>query len=410
MAANIDSNLANWSTTAASNQPDTTDSNDIVSDLRQIQVVVRKYLATKGSDIASGATVDLSTATGNYVHVTGVTTVTALGTVAAGLRYLLVFDGALTFTHNATSLILPGGANITTAAGDRCEVVSLGSGNWRCLWFQPAAGTPLVTVPVANGGTGATSASAARTNLSAASSGANSDITSLSGLTTALSIAQGGTASTTAAAARTALGLAIGTDVQAYDADIAIVSASQAEMEAGTEAALRSMSPLRVAQAISALGSSLKISNTATASGTAVDFTGIPSTAKRVTVMLNGVSTNGTANLLIQIGDSGGIETTGYVSTSVGTAAGGNGATSSTAGFVIFSNDATNSWSGNLTINLLDSSTFEYIASGTFTPSTSVVTNSAGNKQLTTILDRLRVTTSNGTDAFDAGKLSYSYE
>lgn len=410
MAANISAELFNWSTTAASNQPDTTDSNDIVSDLRQIQVVVRKYLATKGSDIASGATVDLSTATGNYVHVTGVTTVTALGTVAAGLRYLLVFDGALTFTHNATSLILPGGANITTAAGDRCEVVSLGSGNWRCLWFQPAAGTPLVTVPVANGGTGATSASAARTNLSAASSGANSDITSLSGLTTALSIAQGGTASTTAAAARTALGLAIGTDVQAYDADIAIVSASQAEMEAGTEAALRSMSPLRVAQAISALGSSLKISNTATASGTAVDFTGIPSTAKRVTVMLNGVSTNGTANLLIQIGDSGGIETTGYVSTSVGTAAGGNGATSSTAGFVIFSNDATNSWSGNLTINLLDSSTFEYIASGTFTPSTSVVTNSAGNKQLTTILDRLRVTTSNGTDAFDAGRLSYSYE
>ena len=52
MAANIDSNLANWSTTAASNQPDTTDSNDIVSDLRQIQVVVRKYLATKGSDIS----------------------------------------------------------------------------------------------------------------------------------------------------------------------------------------------------------------------------------------------------------------------------------------------------------------------------------------------------------------------
>lgn len=184
MAANIDSNLANWSTTAASNQPDTTDSNDIVSDLRQIQVVVRKYLATKGSDIASGATVDLSTATGNYVHVTGITTVTALGTVAAGLRYLLVFDGALTFTHNATSLILPGGANITTAAGDRCEVISLGSGNWRCLWFQPAAGTPLVTVPVANGGTGSTSASAART----------------------------------------ALGLAIGTDVQAYDADLAAIA------------------------------------------------------------------------------------------------------------------------------------------------------------------------------------------
>lgn len=73
---------------------------------------------------------------------------------------------------------------------------------------------------------------------------------------TPATIAEGGTGVASAGAARTALGLAIGSDVQAYDADIPTSAASQAEMEAGTEAALRSMSPLRVAQAIAALASS----------------------------------------------------------------------------------------------------------------------------------------------------------
>jgi hypothetical protein len=56
------------------------------------------------------------------------------------MRFILVFAGALTFTHNATSLILPGAANITTAAGDVAWVESLGSGNWRCLVYMPAGG------------------------------------------------------------------------------------------------------------------------------------------------------------------------------------------------------------------------------------------------------------------------------
>lgn len=170
MAANVTTTLNSWSTTESSNRPVTGDTVDVDDELRMIQTVVRKYLATKGADIASAATVDLSTATGNYVHITGTTTVTALGTLTAGVSYLLVFDGALTFTHNATSLILPGAANITTAAGDRCEVVSLGSGNWRCLWFQKASGKAVIanafseitgTAAISQGGTGQTTATAA---------------------------------------------------------------------------------------------------------------------------------------------------------------------------------------------------------------------------------------------------------
>lgn len=153
MAANVTTTLNSWSTTESSNRPVTGDTVDVDDELRMIQAVVRKYLATKGADIASAATVDLSTATGNYVHITGTTTITALGTLTAGLSFLLVFDGVLTFTHNATSLILPGAANITTAAGDRCEVVSLGSGNWRCMWYQKANGYAVVApyLPLAGG-------------------------------------------------------------------------------------------------------------------------------------------------------------------------------------------------------------------------------------------------------------------
>lgn len=97
-------------------------------------------LHTKSSDIASAGTTDLSTATGFFVDITGTTTITALGTEAAGVLRLLRFNGALTFTHNGTSLILPGGSNITTASGDRALVVSLGSGNWLCVDYVRASG------------------------------------------------------------------------------------------------------------------------------------------------------------------------------------------------------------------------------------------------------------------------------
>lgn len=99
----------------------------------------------QGANIASASTTDLSTATGDYVFVTGTTTITALGTATAGVERTVQFTGALTLTHNATSLILPGGANITTAAGDVAVFKSEGSGNWRCVSYQRAAIAPSVT-------------------------------------------------------------------------------------------------------------------------------------------------------------------------------------------------------------------------------------------------------------------------
>ena len=97
----------------------------------------------KGADIASATTTDIGAATGNYVVVTGTTTITGLGTVQAGTRRVVKFSGILTLTHNATSLILPTGANITTAADDTATFISLGSGNWVCTSYQRKDGTAL---------------------------------------------------------------------------------------------------------------------------------------------------------------------------------------------------------------------------------------------------------------------------
>jgi hypothetical protein len=100
----------------------------------------------KGTDIASAGTTDIAAATGNYVVVTGTTTITALGTAQAGAERIVRFSGALILTHNATSLILPTGANITTAAGDVAVFVSEGSGNWRCTGYLRANGQALAGV------------------------------------------------------------------------------------------------------------------------------------------------------------------------------------------------------------------------------------------------------------------------
>lgn len=86
--------------------------------------------------IASAASIDIGAAASNTVIISGTATITSLGTIAAGaIRYLRA-TGAFTLTHNATSLILPSGANITAAVGDVFRFESLGAGNWRLTGFQ----------------------------------------------------------------------------------------------------------------------------------------------------------------------------------------------------------------------------------------------------------------------------------
>jgi hypothetical protein len=98
-------------------------------------------LAQDEATVASAATTDIGAAGKLRVQITGTATITSLGTTASKLRWVR-FAATLTLTHNATSLILPGGANITTAAGDAALFASDGSGNWRCHAYQIAADEP----------------------------------------------------------------------------------------------------------------------------------------------------------------------------------------------------------------------------------------------------------------------------
>jgi hypothetical protein len=300
--ADVDTNLYQWSVTEASNKPTgaTTIATNLDDNLRRIQATTRAWLAHKGADIASAATVDLGAVEGLAHGITGTTSVTSFGTVAAGIWKIIRFEGALTLTHNATSLILPGASNITTADGDVAIMMSEGSGNWRCLSYMKANGSHLGPV----------------------------------------------------------------------------LTAEQA-----------------------------------TTSGSSVTFSDIPSWVKKISIMFDGVSTNGTGGLSIQIGDAGGLEATGYSSTSARlTDSAAVSVSSATTSFALNTGgNAGNLVYGTVVLNLQDSANFTWTLHGTLTVTTGA-TNSvvaSGAKALSASLTQLSILTGN---TFDAGSVSILFE
>jgi hypothetical protein len=143
----------------------------------------------------------------------------------------------------------------------------------------------------------------------------------------------------------------------------------------------------------------------ASTSGTSIDFTSIPSWVKRITVILAGVSTSGTSVMQIQLGDSGGIENTGYSG-----GARGFGQTASSSGAVLsFDNAASIIWGGAITINFLTGTTWAF-SGNIYGNSDGYNGSMACTKTLSATLDRVRITTVNGTDTFDAGSINILFE
>jgi hypothetical protein len=295
-------------------------------------------------DIASAATTNIGAAGGMNVRVTGTTGITSFGTAAAGLRVRGRFQGAVTLTYNAASMILnTGTSNYTTAANDRFEAFSLGSGNWLVNLYRQDSNNIFVD---------------------------NTDPTKklafqLSGITTATT--------------RTVI----------------------FPDKAGTVAMTSDITGITLGTPV------------ATTSGTSTTFT-LSGTVKQVVINFQGFSTSSTSIPIIQIGPSGGVETSSYVGATMRNLAGSSNG-SAWAGSGIALSDST--WSstyvvsGSVILTLLDSSNNIWAVSGTLgnTGSAGAILI-GGNKTLAGALNKVTIKATNGTDTFTAGSVNVAYQ
>lgn len=150
--------------------------------------------------------------------------------------------------------------------------------------------------------------------------------------------------------------------------------------------------------------------NVATTSGTSIDFTSIPSWVKRITVMFNGTSTNGTTGLRIQIG-SGSVSTTNYISACSFSGQAQAGTTNTTGFTVSFSGVNAATYCGNAYLTLCTNNTWTLTSNLIFSAADNYSITGAGKSPtLGGALDRIRISAVNGTDTFDAGSINILYE
>lgn len=413
----------------------------------------------QGADIASAGTVNLTTATGNYVHITGTTTITAI-TLAQGYERTVVFDGALTLTNGA-SLLLPTAANITTVAGDTAVFRGEAAGVVRCVAYVKKDGTAIaggtatdkIQPITASVGSNALTITLNPTTLDFRDATLGSGTVNTRTVSSAISVvvSSGSTLGTVNAVQNRLVVLAIdnaGTVELAVANAIGIGNIDETGVisttaEGGVGAAdsssiiysttARSNVPYRVVgfvestqatagtwatapskiqgagglsfQHINQIVNAISVS----ASGTSTDILNIPDWAKKITISVTGISTNGSSIVQAQLGDSGGIETSGYTGCNSNFVAGV--ATANLSAGITFDTSwaATYVKHGVIILNNLSGNTWSFIAgiAGSDSNRNSIV---SGIKTLTEKLDRIRLTTVGGTDTFDGGSFNILIE
>lgn len=184
--------------------------------------------------------------------------------------------------------------------------------------------------------------------------------------------------------------------------------ASQAQAEAGIDTTTL-MTPERSAQAIAALGGGgVTLGVTVAASGTSVDFTGVSANAKVIVVSFDGISETGSSRIIVQLGDSGGVETSGYVGALSILQGGTTVSNTLSTGFEIDNGGGSGkAFYGAMILTLMDAATNTWSCSSVTGRTDTAQSNmTGGTKSLTATLDQVRITTSGGTNTFDAGNLN----
>lgn len=355
-------------------------------------------LNSLGTDVASATTTDIGLSSSDFVTITGTTTITSFGAPTAfGRRHLwLVFASTVTVTHNATSLILPGGVNYTTSAGDVLEVVNISGSNWRVVGVSKNDGTPYLTAAL-NTLKGSDIASAATTNIASAT-GNYVHITGTVSITS-FGTAPAGSVRTVRFAGVLTLTYNATSMILPGAANITTATDDVGVFVSEGSGNWRCVSYTRAPVVPYTL--------TTTLSGTSTTIgTGMPAGLRRIEVIYKGISTSGSAaDFLIQLGDSGGIETTSYTSTAGNIVGGTAGTTSNTTGFLTKNNLVGDAYSGQYTISLNDSATNTWTFTGMSLGATNNLTFSAGEKSLSSVLTQMAITTVGGTATFDNGSV-----
>jgi hypothetical protein len=163
--------------------------------------------------------------------------------------------------------------------------------------------------------------------------------------------------------------------------------------------------------AVLGITSSTAVSNPTSPVSSSIDFTGIPSWVKRITVMFSGFSTNGSSKPRIQLGDSGGVETTGYAGSNSAIASSTANSASSTGGFDFNTVQTTAAiLGGSAVFSLLNASTNTWVCNAALMDTVGYSSLTGGSKSLSDTLTQVRITTVLGVDTFDAGTVNIMYE